>query len=68
VKDIRKVHVKFLKTINEGWDALKNQFQAQNVMNMNFLTWKIHTFKMKEEKDVKKHIIKFKLCVVMHYQ
>jgi len=67
VKDIQKVHVNFLKTINKVWDALKNQFQAQNVMNMNFLTWKLYTFKMKEE-DVRKHIIKFKLCVAMHYQ
>jgi len=42
VKDIQKVHVNSLKTINEVWDALKNQFQAKNVMKMNsiHLKWK----------------------------
>jgi hypothetical protein len=56
MKDIQRVHVKILKRTKEVWDTLKNRFQVKNVMNVNFLTTKFYTLKMKDEKDIEKHI------------
>jgi hypothetical protein len=56
MKDIQRVHVKIKKRTKEVWDTLKNRFQVKNVMNVNFLTTKFYTLKMKDEKDIEKHI------------
>jgi hypothetical protein len=54
-----KVHVKILKRTKEVWDTLKNRFQVKNVMNVNFLTTKFYTLKIKKEEDIEKQITKF---------